>query len=146
MACQPSCGSMAGWAVARWAPACRSTAGRRPGPPHRHAHRLPSSLWRANGESSNLVWSSKHFHQENQWTVEVCRICNVIHAENQLTTYRYTAEINMPDGLSLYSQLDVNPPQETWAMPTADCQLLFDLNTGHINKNLIPTQKKIERR
>ena len=78
--------------------------------------------------------------------MEVCRICNVIHAENQVTTYRYTAEINMPDGLSLYSQLDVNPPQETWTMPTADCQLLFDLNTGHINKNLIPTQKKIERR
>ena len=39
----------------------------------------------------------------------------------------------MPDMLSLYSQLGVSPPVETWVMPTDDCNQLFDWDTGYIN-------------
>ena len=53
---------------------------------------------------------------------------------------RYTSEINMPDSLSLYSQMGATPPEETWVMPTDDCNQLFDLDTGYINQNLVPFQ------
>ena len=53
---------------------------------------------------------------------------------------RYTAEISMPDYLSLYSQLGAAPPEETWVMPTDDCDQLFDWETGYINPDLVPFQ------
>merc|ERR1712102_212727 len=52
--------------------------------------------------------------------------------------WKYTSEINMPDSLSLYSQMGVNPPEETWVMPTDDCNQLFDWDTGYINPKLVP--------
>jgi len=54
--------------------------------------------------------------------------------------WKYTSEINMPDSLSLYSQLGASPPEETWVMPTDDCNQLFDWDTGYINQNLVPFQ------
>ena len=68
--------------------------------------------------------------------------------------FRYTAEINIPDSISLYSQLGAGVPKEvrglelafivitgslqSWVMPTDDCHQLFDWDTGHINPNLVP--------
>jgi len=48
----------------------------------------------------------------------------------------------MPDSLSLYSQMGVNPPEETWVMPTDDCNQLFDWDTGYINPKLVPFEMK----
>merc|ERR1712215_267463 len=58
--------------------------------------------------------------------------------------WKYTSEINMPDSLSLYSQLGVAPPEETWVMPTDDCNQLFDWDTGYINPNLVPFTREVE--
>merc|ERR1711862_294316 len=52
--------------------------------------------------------------------------------------WKYTAEISIPDYLSLYSQLGVAPPEESWVMPTDDCDQLFDWDTGYINPDLVP--------
>eukprot|EP00091_Calanus_sinicus_P021373 TRINITY_DN6302_c0_g1_i1.p1 TRINITY_DN6302_c0_g1~~TRINITY_DN6302_c0_g1_i1.p1 ORF type:complete len:250 (-),score=56.10 TRINITY_DN6302_c0_g1_i1:159-854(-) len=56
--------------------------------------------------------------------------------------WKYTSEINMPDSLSLYSQLGATPPPETWVMPTDDCNQLFDWDTGYINPSLVPFQMR----
>jgi len=55
--------------------------------------------------------------------------------------WKYTSEVNMPDNLSLYSQLGVSPPEETWSVPTDDCNQLFDWDTGYINPTLVPKSK-----
>ena len=52
--------------------------------------------------------------------------------------YRYTAEVNMPDSLSLYAQLGAPPPRSAHPVPTADCHQLFDWETGHIHRDLVP--------
>ena len=53
---------------------------------------------------------------------------------------RYISEINIPDSLSLFSQLGIDPPMHTWSIPTKDCHQLFDWETGYINSNLRPSQ------
>merc|ERR1712083_1177009 len=55
--------------------------------------------------------------------------------------WKYISEINIPDSLSLFSQLGVDPPRQTWNIPTKDCQQLFDWETGHINSDLRPSLK-----
>merc|ERR1712156_848422 len=55
--------------------------------------------------------------------------------------WKYTSEVNMPDNLSLYSQLGVSPPEETWSVPTDDCNQPFDWDTGYINPTLVPKSK-----
>jgi hypothetical protein len=52
--------------------------------------------------------------------------------------WKYISEINMPDSLSLYSQLGVSPPSADWTVPTSDCHQLFDWDTGYINPDLVP--------
>jgi len=52
--------------------------------------------------------------------------------------WKYTSEVNMPDNLSLYSQLGVSPPEKTWSVPTDDCNQLFNWDTGYINPTLVP--------
>jgi len=49
----------------------------------------------------------------------------------------------MPDYLSLYSQLGLNPPEQTWVMPTDDCDQLFDWETGYLNPDLVPFEPAI---
>ena len=40
---------------------------------------------------------------------------------------RYISEINIPDSLSLFSQLGIDPPKHTWQVPTEDChQVTFN--------------------
>ena len=69
---------------------------------------------------------------------------------------RYISEINIPDSLSLFSQLGIDPPMHTWQVPTEDCHQvnllnlffyfvftlfchqLFDWETGYINSKLRP--------
>ena len=48
----------------------------------------------------------------------------------------------MPDYLALYSQLGAPIPEETWIMPTDDCNQLFDWDTGYINPDLVPIHMK----
>merc|ERR1712241_823278 len=55
--------------------------------------------------------------------------------------WKYISEINIPDSLSLFSQLGLDPPRQTWNIPTKDCQQLFDWETGHINSDLRPSLK-----
>merc|ERR1712013_437712 len=52
--------------------------------------------------------------------------------------WKYISEINIPDSLSLFSQLGVDPPKHTWQVPTEDCHQLFDWETGYINSKLRP--------
>ena len=56
----------------------------------------------------------------------------------KIFTDRYTAEVNMPDTMSLYAQLGAPPPRSAHAVPTADCHQLFDSDTGHIHPALVP--------
>merc|ERR1711970_1134872 len=56
--------------------------------------------------------------------------------------WKYTSEIYIQDYLSLYSQLGVEPPEDTVEVPTDDCNQLFDWNTGYINENLVPYQQR----
>ena len=58
--------------------------------------------------------------------------------DKNICCYRYTAEVNMPDALSLYAQLGATPPRSAHAVPTADCHQLFDSDTGHIHPALVP--------
>ena len=46
----------------------------------------------------------------------------------------------MPDSLSLYAQLGAPPPRSAHPVPTADCHQLFDWETGHIHRDLVPRQ------
>jgi len=52
--------------------------------------------------------------------------------------WKYISEINIPDSLSLFSQLGIDPPMHTWQVPTEDCHQLFDWETGYINSKLRP--------
>merc|ERR1712012_872797 len=52
--------------------------------------------------------------------------------------WKYISEINIPDSLSLFSQLGIDPPKHTWQVPTEDCHQLFDWETGYINSKLRP--------
>jgi len=58
--------------------------------------------------------------------------------------WKYISEINIPDSLSLFSQLGMDPPLDRWNVPTKDCHQLFDWNTGHINPDLRPRKRHTE--
>jgi len=53
--------------------------------------------------------------------------------------WKYTAEWNLPDVWSLYTQLGVNPPHpHDNPQPIDDCEQIFDWKTGYLNPKLIP--------
>merc|ERR1711962_588190 len=54
-------------------------------------------------------------------------------------SWRYTAEWNIPDAWSLYTQIGRSPPhpQES-PLVIADCEQIFDWKTGYLNEKLIP--------
>jgi len=53
--------------------------------------------------------------------------------------YKYTAEWNMPDMWALYEQLGVKPAHPAHnPQPVADCEQIFDWDTGRLNKKLVP--------
>ena len=38
--------------------------------------------------------------------------------------------------------MEINVSLQSWVMPTDDCHQLFDWDTGHINPNLVPHNRR----